>query len=233
MKILISQSSAKDPKQQALKEKKAAAYAELKSANSEYAKAERALKAAQKVVQKAEKALDKIEKSLDKNKQSNVKLPVKGKAYSVSQYRPAAKDAKNAWLDKGIVVITDVTDTKIMVRYPMQNIETSFRVSEVGKSIKFTAANAKIVKEPVDTGIKFLVNTSEKGKTSGYKTMVNTLNAARKIGSALTESGTIYAVEGNKKTRIMIYDSKDPITNKPVRGKGWFFVSEKVKQKYS
>ncbi len=65
------------------------------------------------------------------------------------------------------------------------------------------------------------------------KTVKPTLAAARKAPVSLSSQGSIYAINGSKKERVMTFASTDPITGRSIKGKTWFFVSEKMRSKYA
>lgn len=65
------------------------------------------------------------------------------------------------------------------------------------------------------------------------KTAKPTLAAARKAPVSLSSQGSIYAVNGDRKERVMTFASTDPITGRSIKGKTWFFVSEKMRAKYA
>lgn len=83
-----------------------------------------------------------------------------------------------------------------------------------------------------DKGIEFLIQISKSGSAE-KKILKPTLSAARKAPMSLSSQGTIYAINGSKKDRVMVYGSTDPISGRSIKGKAWFFVSNAAKNKYA
>jgi hypothetical protein len=107
--------------------------------------------------------------------------------------------------------------------------------SKLNKQAAITAKQSTKAKEMqlAEKGIYFSVEVTKPLRAGEEKTVKPSLKAARNVRPQLTSSGSIYAVEGKKKTRVMTFASTNPITKQSIKGKAWFFVSKEAEKKYS